>query len=283
MPTPPLSGCKPQTGASIFRRFHFSLLILALLAFSLEGCAQPARRVDAAHGERLARALGCSDCRGSDFSGHKVSHNDQVVVLYSANLTRAAPNYSDAQLKTVLTTGVRPDGTRLWQMDAAPYAALSEGDMADLVAYLRTLKPVGQPHPRIKMTPTFSRLVLSGQVRPESETLAQDLAHPPVDLGPDLERGRYLARTVCAGCHAPSLRGFQPPQPGDPPDLAVVGAYSRGEFQALIHRGRGRGGRDVGEMGEAARKRLADLPAADVDALYAYLSAWSKRRPPPQN
>lgn len=120
--------------------------------------------------------------------------------------------------------------------------------------------------------------MLTGQVRPESQTLAEDLAHPPVSLGSDLERGRYLARTICAGCHGPGLRGFQPAQPGDPPDLAGVGAYSRSDFQALIHQGQGRNGRDVGEMGVAARERLADLPAKDVDALYAYLTAWSRRR-----
>lgn len=244
----------------------------------MTGCSQPAARAKLEQGKRLAQTLGCSDCHGGDFSGHKVSHDDQVVVLYSANLTKAVPAYSDAQLRAVLTTGVRPDGTRLWQMDAAPYAALSEQDMSALVAFLRTLQPAGEAHPRIKTTPTFSRLVLTGQVHPESQALAEDLAHPPIRLGAELDRGRYLARTVCAGCHAPSLRGFQPAQPGDPPDLAVVGAYTPSEFRALIHQGQGRGGRDVGEMGVAARQRLAALPAKDVDALYAYLLAWSKRR-----
>lgn len=247
-------------------------------ALYLAACAPPAPRADADHGRTLASVLGCADCHGADLAGQKVSHDDTVAVLYSANLTRAVPGYTDAQLRAVLTTGVRPDGTRLWEMDAAPYAALSGQDMADLVAYLRSRPPVGRPHPRIRTTPTFSALVLSGQVAPASLTLAQDLAHPPLDLGPSLARGRYLARTVCAGCHAPSLQGFQPPQPGDPPDLAVVGAYSRDEFHALLHDGRGRDGRNVGEMGVAAQKRLAGLPAADVDALYDYLSAWTRTR-----
>ena len=253
-------------------------VLLAVLAMGLAGCARPALRADAGHGRELARTLGCGDCHGGDFSGHKVSHDDAVAVLYSANLTRAVPGYSDHELRTVLTTGLRPDGTRLWQMDAAPYAVLSDRDLGDLIAYLRTLPAVGQPHPRIKTSAVFSRLVLTGQVRPESVTLAQDLAHPPLDLGSSFERGRYLARTVCAGCHAPSLRGFQPAQPGDPPDLVVVGAYSRTEFAALLRDGRGRGGRNVGEMGETARTRLAGLPAADVDALYDYLTAWGRRR-----
>lgn len=248
------------------------------LTLHLAACARPVPNADLSRGRALGRILGCTDCHGADLSGHKVSHNDEVVVLYSANLTRAVPNYTDPQLRTVLTTGVRPDGTRLWQMDAAPYAVLSSQDMGDLIAYLRALPPVAQPRPRIKTTPTFTRLMLTGQVAPESLTLAKDLAHPPPNLGASLERGRYLARTACAGCHAPSLRGFEPAQPGDPPDLAVVSGYTRAEFQALIHEGRGRGGRDVGEMSKAARQRLAGLPATDVDALFDYLSAWSRRR-----
>lgn len=253
-----------------------TVMLTAWLALGLAACSR--QQADVSHGRELALALGCADCHGPDFTGHKVSHNDAIVVLYSANLTRAAPTYSDAALRTVITTGVRPDGTRLWQMDAAPYAVLSPGDMADLIGFLRTLPPTGQAHPRIKTSATFDQMVLRGQAQPESLSLPQDLAHPPAPMGDRLERGRYLARTYCAGCHAPSLRGFQPPQPGDPPDLAVAGVYSRTEFQTLLHEGRGRAGRDVGEMGEAARKRFANVPMADVDAIYDYLRAWGQGR-----
>lgn len=256
--------------------------LLLLMALCASGCRSIAPTADAERGRRLATVLGCTDCHGPDLVGHKVSHNDAIVVLYSANLTQALPSYTDQQLRTVLSTGVRPDGSRLWQMDAAPYAVLSDRDMADLVAFLRSLRPVGEPHPRIRTTPVFDEMVRKGDVAPASSTLSDDLAHPPTALGASLERGRYVARTACAGCHAPSLRGFQPAQAGDPPDLAVVASYSRADFQRFIHEGRGPDGRDVGEMGLAARKRFAALPKSDIDALYAYLTTWAKRRAVPQ-
>lgn len=231
-----------------------------------------------AHGAELARALGCSDCHQTDFTGQKVSHDDRIAVLYFSNLTHAVHQYSDAQLIRILTTGVRPDGSRLWYMDAAPYAVMSTDDLRDLLAFLRTLKPMGTPHPRIRTTPRFDELVRTGAVRPESLTLAEDLANPPASTTPADERGRYLARTYCSGCHAPSLRGFAPAQPGDPPDLAVAAAYSKSEFQTLLATGVGPQGRNVGEMGAAARKRFAHLPAADVDALHDYLTSWSAKR-----
>lgn len=261
---------------------HLAAWMLVSGSLCLSACGLN-REAQVAHGAELARALGCADCHGADFSGHKVSRNDQIAVLYSSNLTRVVPLYSDEALKTVLTTGVRPDGSRLWYMDAAPYAVLTDADMQDLLAFLRTLKPVGPQHPRIKTTLAFDGLVKAGVVKPESATLAQDLAHPPLSTTPPNERGRYLARTYCAGCHAPSLRGFSPPQPGDPPDLAAVAAYSKSDFRALLSKGQGLEGRDVGAMAEAAQKRFSRLPVDDVDAIYDYLTRWARQGDSPVN
>jgi mono/diheme cytochrome c family protein len=50
--------------------------------------------------------------------------------------------YSDAALKTVITTGVRPDSSRLKPpMGTAYYATMSATDLDALVAYLRSLPP----------------------------------------------------------------------------------------------------------------------------------------------
>jgi mono/diheme cytochrome c family protein len=61
----------------------------------------------------------------------------------AANLTpRGLSRYTDAELKKIITTGVRPDGSRLKPpMGVAYYARLSERDANALVAYLRTLPP----------------------------------------------------------------------------------------------------------------------------------------------
>jgi len=249
--------------------------MLGALCLSACGSSQKAR---IAHGAELAQALGCADCHSGDFTGHKVSRNDQIAVLYSSNLTRVLPNYSDAAFKTVLTTGMRPDGSRLWYMDAAPYAVLSDADLRDLLTFLRTLEPKGPQHPRIRTTPAFKELVQAGIVKPESATLAADLANPPQPTTPPNERGRYLARTYCAGCHAPSLRGFAPAQPGDPPDLAAVAAYPKDDFRQLLSKGQGLNGHAIGDMAEAAQKRFSRLPVGDVDAIHDYLSRWARTR-----
>ena len=62
----------------------------------------------------------------------------------AANLTPTnLKRYTDAQLQTIITTGVRPDGTRLKPpMAVAYYAGMKPADLAAIVAYLRSLPPL---------------------------------------------------------------------------------------------------------------------------------------------
>jgi mono/diheme cytochrome c family protein len=64
-------------------------------------------------------------------------------VSVSTNITpRGLAGYSDAALKTVITTGVRPDGSKLKPpMATSYYANMTPADLDALVAYLRSLPP----------------------------------------------------------------------------------------------------------------------------------------------
>lgn len=250
--------------------FRALVLLLAVAAAPVPGAVS--------RGERVATVSGCRGCHGPDLHGVAQVDDPTIARLFSSNLTRLVPGYSDAQLDRVIRTGVRPDGSHLWFMAAAPYAVLSRRDMADLIAYLRDRPPGGDDHGRVQMGPRFIKAVNAGRLKPESLTLAADLANPPVDLGPRHARGRYLVRTACAGCHTPSLRGLPDAQAGEPPDLIAASGYGQAEFRILMHTGRGTGDRDLGVMSTASRERFAGLPDADIDAMHAYLAAWSKRR-----
>lgn len=62
-------------------------------------------------------------------------------VSVSPNITPAGiGHYSDSELKKVITTGIRPNGSRLKPpMGVAYYANMTDGDLDALIAYLRTL------------------------------------------------------------------------------------------------------------------------------------------------
>jgi hypothetical protein len=71
--------------------------------------------------------------------------------------------------------------------------------------------------------------------------------------------------------------GTWPPPERSPPDLNVVGAYSRADFRRLMRTGVATGGRQVGLMSEVARGRYAHFTDAEVDAIYDYLAARAAR------
>ena len=148
--------------------------------------------------------------------------------------------------------------------------------MRSLIAFIRSLPPVGNDHGRIVMGPRFIKAVMARRLQPEVMEQARDTGIP-VDFGPAHARGRYLARTICAGCHWPSLNGQPNAQAGDPPGLDVAAAYSTEAFRTLLWTGKAIGNREVGLMSEESRKRFSSLPVADVDAIRAYLSARAER------
>jgi cytochrome c553 len=249
---------------------------LALLFAAPAAAAHPAP-ASIAHGEWLATTLGCRSCHTPALTGKAMIDDPTIGTLYSANLSRAVPRYSDRQLDAVIRSGMRPDGSHLWMMAAAPYAVLTPADMRDLIAYLRQVPPAGPDHPRLHMGPRLLRAVKAGRLHPEGLDVPAALAHPAPDLGPALARGRYLARTACGGCHGPDLSGLKDPQPGDPPNLVVAAAYGHDAFRAMMRTGKGLGGRDLGDMSDAARERFAHMRDDDLDAIHAYLVARAKR------
>src|ERR1044071_10278053 len=57
-------------------------------------------------------------------------------------------NYTDAQLKTVLRKGVKPNGVPVAMvMPSGFYEIMTENDLNAVVAYLHTLKPVSNKVP----------------------------------------------------------------------------------------------------------------------------------------
>lgn len=255
------------------RQIAIGLISLGVLSFG--GCSN-ASKTDVERGRLLATTLGCVSCHGARMDGHLFQNEPGVAVIYSANASRIMPAYSDAALREMLVSGKRRDGTALWVMPPASFAVLNRSDMNDLIRWLRTIPPTGTSHPPITIGPLWQKAIDAGQIKPPSAMLAAELAHPPIDLGKDYARGRYLARTVCAECHEPNLGGQRDPQPGDAPDLNVAAAYDAAAFRRLLRTGKGLDRADLGLMTEAAKERLNVLSDSDIEALRNYLVARSR-------
>ncbi len=110
-----------------------------------------------AYGKYLATGLGhCMDCHTPNVKGRSDmsrmgAGGDQFGapgggLVTATNLTPANQNgvasWTDAQVKTAIRDGVRPDGSKLVRLMAFDwYKHISDADMDALVAFIRTLKP----------------------------------------------------------------------------------------------------------------------------------------------
>jgi len=140
-----------------------------------DATANPARR-----GRYLVEAFACPVCHSPVVGDGRIP---QGLKMAGGLLIRIVPfgdyptgnltsdretglgNWTDDEIKRVLTRGIRRDGTRLlpFPMDWPSYANLKSSDIDAMVAYLRTIPPVYNKVPPPKRT--FLPLYLWGKFR----------------------------------------------------------------------------------------------------------------------
>jgi cytochrome c553 len=241
-------------------------------AITFDGAEVTDAEARVAHGERISWTLGCRGCHREKLEG------GQFYERYASNLSRDLANYSDAEIERVLRTGVPHDGRELWGMPSEIFQHLSDSDMTALIANLRSVKPGGKPtQPPKPWEPDAKEMIAKGELKTARDTVRQDQALAPVDLGPDYALGRYITRVTCAECHGPELKGAPS---GKPPNLVVAGGYSREQFETLMTKGVAANGRKLKDplMGEVARERFTHFTRHERDALYAYLKARAEKQ-----
>jgi mono/diheme cytochrome c family protein len=273
-------------------------LWVAVLAASLASTAFAESRV--ARGRYLVEGIaGCGNCHtpqgpqgpiaGKTLAGGLVVEDGPPYTAISANITpdRATGigRWTDAQIATAIREGRRPDGSLIGPpMPIDLYRDISDADVAAIVAYLRTVKPV-----RSKVAKSTYRIPLPPNYG------------PPVGKVPDVPRndkvayGRYLAGPLghCIECHStPDANGVPDRQnklgaggmvfPGPwgqsvAANITPTGLskYTDAQLKKIISTGvRPDGSRLKPPMGIAYYARMSD---ADLDALVAWLRTLPPR------
>jgi hypothetical protein len=107
--------------------------------------------------------------------------------------------------------GIGHDGRALFPlMPYRSFSHMSDEDLASVVVYLRSIKPIEDRLPQTK-TPFPLSVILN--VLPEP----LNAAVPTPDLSTQVKRGQYLAKiSDCEGCHTPRGR-MTPTIPGMEP------------------------------------------------------------------
>jgi mono/diheme cytochrome c family protein len=222
-----------------------------------------------ARGARIAKVYGCHDCHGADLTGRLVFDEMPVARMSGPNLSRRLAHQSDEDVARAIRTGVAADGRSLWIMPSDAFSRLTDGETADLIAYLRTFPAKGEDKPVKQLGPVGRIGVLIGKFRSAPAVLKRDGDVEPADLGPQYAEGRSLTR-ACIECHGLNLKGGAAT---GAPDLTVAGAYDLGDFKRLLRTGVAAGDRRLGLMSEAAPARFTAFSDQEIEALHAYLRA----------
>src|SRR5574340_459895 len=157
---------------------------------------------------------------GREGSGEPFADESVPFPVYVPNISSdaetGAGRWTDAQLGRAIREGIGHDGRVLVPiMPYMSFRAMSDDDLAAVIAYLRTLPPVHKP----TRTPTIPPEVAKQPQAPPP--LAKPVRAP--DMKDKVKRGEYLAKIAdCGGCHTPLDEKMQPRL-----DLAFAGGAIR--------------------------------------------------------
>ena len=271
------------------------LLLLALWSAAGSAYAQG----DATRGQYLAKAGGCLGCHTEEkkdavaFAGGRALKTP-FGTFYGPNITphpgAGLGRWNETDFMRAMSLGVRPDGANYFPAFPYPsFTRISDTDLRDLWAFLRTLAPSSRANQAHDLRFPFNLRVLVTGWKWMFFTpgpLASTSARTQV-----VNRGAYLVEALghCGECHTPRnflggpkrnrfLAGTKtgPDGKGGAPNLTPtrLKKLSDGELKDFLLTGLDPDGDVASEaMGEVVRNTTSQLTPADLAAVIAYLRA----------
>jgi mono/diheme cytochrome c family protein len=290
------------------RRDNRARLFVALsVAATMLWCNAATADESTERGELLYHAGGCESCHTDRANGGKPLAGGPAIAtpfgtFYAPNITpdrtHGIGTWSEADFHRVMRRGISPEGEHYFPV--FPYTSftnITDSDLADLWAYLRTVAPSDRPNRAHDVEFPFGWRFLQigwrwfnfspGPFRPDS-------ARPQ-----DWNRGAYLVKALvhCGECHTPrnALGGLEYEDwlagTSDGPDGHLVpnitpdrdtgiGSWSIDEIVQYLATGLDPSGHDAQyEMAEVVIASTSKLSDKDLKAIAVYL----KSLPPIRN
>jgi len=256
---------------------------------------------DAARGERVFWAAGCSSCHAAPGAtgdarfrlGGGVALDTPFGRFLAPNISpdkeNGIGNWSFADFANALMRGVSPSGEHLFPaFPYTSYARMTLEDAADLYAFLLTLPPIAEKAPGHEVSFPFNvrRGVGMWKRMFFDPAPVMDFEDPSAELA----RGQYLVEGPghCGECHTPrnAIGGMDPSRwlaggpaaagDGKVPNITPgsdIGSWSEDEIAEFLKSGfTPEFDSAGGAMAEVVRN-LAELPDEDLQAIAAYLKA----------
>jgi mono/diheme cytochrome c family protein len=240
----------------------------------LEAVEIPIGAAAITEGERLATIRGCFWCHGQFLEGQKYFADEKRgIIAIAPDLTRKVREYTPAEFARAVRHGVKSDGTSVQPaMPSFAFYNMSNADMGAIIAYIQSLPEQNGFLGQFRLLPVGWFRMAAGKLPPAAAVLIDHNAPRPDSAvkGDQVERGRYLAESICTECHGDNGRLRVP----NTPDLQIAAAYTRDDFFRLMRTGAPIGDRKIDyHMVDVSKYRYIRLTDSEVDALHAYFRA----------
>lgn len=299
------------------RRLTITTLRLGAVALGALACAlvleplasasaAPEPQGDAKRGAYVFAAADCESChtdkkaKGAFLAGGGPIKTD-FGVFFAPNITSDKKNglgaWSYGDFHRAMRDGKGKNGELLYPVFPYPsFSGMSDQDIADLWAYLKTVPAVAQASKAHEpKSPYGFRPLLAGW---RALYFHKGPLQPAQGLTPQQQRGRYLAEAVvhCQECHSPrnSLGAIEHdkayagnpvgPDGQNAPNLTPtgIGKLTQADLQEMLTTGMTPDGDYLGGgMGDVITG-TAKLTAADRDAIIAYIRTLPPRPSTPK-
>jgi len=269
---------------------------LAVLLVAVYGgaCAQG----DAKRGAYLVKAAGCVGCHtetkkdATPYAGGRALKTP-FGTFYGPNITphpgSGLGRWSDADFSRAMRLGLRPDGAHYFPAFPYPsFTRISDADLADLWAFLRTLPPSARPNQAHELRFPFGwRFLVLGW---KWLYFSPGAFMADAKRSAALNRGAYLVEALghCGECHTarnflggpkrdrPLAGAAKGPDGDRVPNLtpARLKKWNDAELKGFLQTGLTPDGDVAAEtMGEVIRNTTGELTPDDLAAMIGYLRA----------
>jgi cytochrome c553 len=224
--------------------------------------------------------VGCTSCHGADFGGGVVINVPMVGYWAAPNLTTGEGSitngFSAQDWDHAVRHGVRHDG-RSSSMPCEEFSNLSDHELSDIVAYIRSRPPVKRNVGHVKLGPVFAFVTATDPKALPAFVIDHQKPHaaePPPEE-PTAALGEHIVQ-LCRGCHGPNLSGGK--IAGDPtmpivanitPHESGLKGWTEADFVRALREGKRPNGTAI--VDAMPWKTYGKMSDVELAAVWAYL------------
>jgi mono/diheme cytochrome c family protein len=168
-------------------------------------------------------------------------------------------------------------------MPAVDFQLMSDQELSDIVAYLRSMPPIDNEVAPVRLGPLGKVLVATGALPFSVDVIpshaATHASYPP-EAEVTVDFGRHLAG-VCSGCHGPTFAGGPIPG-GDPswpaaknltPHADALGSWTYDDFVTAVQVGTRPDGTPLAAPMSGILPYAQNMTEVELQALWTYLQS----------